>query len=61
MNYPGVSPPPTAPQVPSFLAQVQNAPQGFSAPAVSGDIYRDELGVSYGRGTGTTIGGTEIN
>eukprot|EP00892_Ulva_mutabilis_P005323 jgi/Ulvmu1/3162/UM015_0202.1 len=58
MNYPGVSPPPTAPHVPSFLARVQNAPSGYGRHGTGGgEIYRDELGITYGRGTGVTIGG----
>lgn len=62
MNYPGVAPPPTAPQVPSFLSSVQSAPQGYGRQSASNaDVYRDDLGISYGRGTGTTIGGAPLS
>lgn len=49
-NYPGVAPLPTAPQVPSYRPNMDGMGPG-------GGVYRDELGVQYGLGTGTTIGG----
>lgn len=53
-NYPGVAPLPTAPQVPSYRTNMDGSGPG------GGGVYRDELGVQYGLGTGTTIGGATL-
>jgi hypothetical protein len=44
-NYPGIAPVPDAPQVSVYRG------------GGGGGVYRDELGVTYGMGTGTSIGG----